>query len=218
MKGEIFLSTIYLGGLFSFFSPCIFPILPVYISVLSKEGKFCITKTLAFVFGLSISFVLLGFSFGIIGEILTGDLFRKICGVLVVFFGIVELELIDIKALERTKLLTFESKNSKGILSSFLLGFSFSLGWTPCVGPILASILFMSSSSGNTLYSMWILLIYVLGLATPFIIFSIFWKYLREYIKGHDLSKCLLIIKKIGGVLLVIMGLLLYFDKLTILI
>ena len=216
MNNDLFLGSIYLGGLISFFSPCIFPIIPVYISILSENGKLCIGKTITFILGLSTSFILLGFSVGIIGEFLTGNFFRIFSGLMVIGFGIFQLEIVKIPFLEKTKLLNLETKNTTGLLSSFLLGFSFILGWTPCIVPILASILFVSSTSGDTLYSIWILLIYVLGLATPFVIFAIFWKYLRKFLKSHDLSKYLYIIKKIGGVLLIIMGILLVLNKLNI--
>lgn len=216
MGDNLFLGSIYLGGVISFFSPCIFPIIPVYISILSENGKVCIGKTITFVLGLSTSFILLGFSVGVIGEFLTGDIFRIFSGIMVICFGIYQLGVFKISILEKTKLLNFENENKNGLLSSFLLGFSFSLGWTPCIGPILASILFISSTSGNFLYSIWILLIYVFGLATPFIGFAIFWKHLRKFLKKHNLNRYLEIIKKFGGILLIVMGTLLILNKLNI--
>lgn len=216
MNNDLFLGSVYFGGLISFFSPCIFPIIPVYISILSENGKLCIGKTITFILGLSTSFILLGFSVGVIGEFLTGDFFRIFSGIMVICFGIFQLEFIKIPVLEKTKLLNFERENSNGLLSSFLLGFSFSLGWTPCIGPILASILFVSSTSGDILYSIWILLIYVLGLATPFLVFAIFWKYVRKFLKAHDFNKYLYNIKKLGGILLIVMGILLVLNKLNI--
>ena len=141
---DLFIGGGYFAGLLSFFSPCIVPLLPVYIGMLSRGGKNSILKTIVFVLGLSMSFVLLGFGAGIIGEILMSNLFRIISGVLVIFFGVVQMDIIKIPLLERTKLINLEIAEKKGIIGTFFLGFTFSLGWTPCVGPILTSILFIS--------------------------------------------------------------------------
>lgn len=218
MEKELFIGSVYLGGLLSFFSPCIFPLLPVYIGMLSNSGQRSILKTLTFVIGLSVSFVLLGFGAGIIGQILTSNLFRIISGFMVIIFGLFQMELIEISFFQRTKLLELKESNSKGILGTFLLGFTFSLGWTPCVGPILASILFVSSGGGSGLYGALLMFIYVLGLATPFVIFSLFWKHLKNKIYLNKLKNNLNFIKKLGGFLIVIMGLLLITNKLNIFI
>ena len=173
LNTELFIGAVYLAGLLSFFSPCIFPLLPVYIGMLSTGGKKSIVKTLVFVIGLSTSFVLLGFGAGSIGSFLTSQTFRIISGVIVIIFGIIQMEIIKIPFLERTKLVDIKGKENDSIGGAFLLGFTFSLGWTPCVGPILASILFISSGGGNPYYGALMMLIYVLGLATPFVILSL---------------------------------------------
>lgn len=211
---ELFIGAVYLAGLLSFFSPCIFPLLPVYIGMLSTGRKKSILKTLVFVLGLSTSFVLLGFGAGTIGSILTSRSFRIISGIIIIIFGIIQMELIRIPILERTKLVDIKGKEQDGIWGAFLLGFTFSLGWTPCVGPILASILFISSGGGNPLHGALMMLVYVLGLATPFLILSLSSKYLLEKISG--IKKHLNLVKKIGGLLIIVMGILLLMDKLNI--
>ena len=214
LNTELFIGAVYVAGLLSFFSPCIFPLLPVYIGMLSTSGKKSIIKTVVFVIGLSTSFVLLGFGAGSIGSFLMSKTFRVISGVIVIIFGIIQMEIVKIPFLERTKLVDIKGKENDSIWGAFLLGFTFSLGWTPCVGPILASILFISSGGGNPYYGVLMMFIYVLGLATPFVILSLSSKYVLA--KVSAIKKHLGIIKKIGGLLIIIMGILLLTDKLSI--
>lgn len=214
LNTELFIGAVYVAGLLSFFSPCIFPLLPVYIGMLSTSGKKSIIKTVVFVIGLSTSFVLLGFGAGSIGSFLMSKTFRVISGVIVIIFGIIQMEIVKIPFLERTKLVDIKGKENDSIWRAFLLGFTFSLGWTPCVGPILASILFISSGGGNPYYGVLMMFIYVLGLATPFVILSLSSKYVLA--KVSAIKKHLGIMKKIGGLLIIIMGILLLTDKLSI--
>lgn len=214
LNTELFIGAVYVAGLLSFFSPCIFPLLPVYIGMLSTSGKKSIIKTVVFVIGLSTSFVLLGFGAGSIGSFLISKTFRIISGVVVIIFGIIQMEILKIPFLERTKLVDIKGKENDSIWGAFLLGFTFSLGWTPCVGPILASILFISSGGGNPYYGALMMFIYVLGLATPFVILSLSSKYVLT--KVSAIKKHLGIMKKIGGLLIIIMGILLLTDKLSI--
>ena len=214
LNTELFIGAVYVAGLLSFFSPCIFPLLPVYIGMLSTSGKKSIIKTVVFVIGLSTSFVLLGFGAGSIGSFLMSKTFRVISGVVVIIFGIIQMEIVKIPFLERTKLVDIKGKENDSIWGAFLLGFTFSLGWTPCVGPILASILFISSGGGNPYYGVLMMFIYVLGLATPFVILSLSSKYVLA--KVSAIKKHLGIMKKIGGLLIIIMGILLLTDKLSI--
>lgn len=214
ITNELFIGVVYFAGLLSFFSPCIFPLLPVYIGMLSRGGERSILKTLVFVLGLSMSFVLLGFGAGIIGEILMSDTFRIISGILVICFGVIQMDIIKIPLLERTKLINLEVAEKDGFIGTFLLGFTFSLGWTPCIGPILTSILFISSGGGSPIYGATMMSIYVLGLATPFVVFSYSYKYLEKKLIG--IRKHLNLLKKLGGALIVGMGILLLTDNLNL--
>lgn len=209
---KLFIGAVYSAGLFSFFSPCIFPLLPVYLGILSTGGKRSITKTILFVFGLSISFVILGFGAGIIGSILISDPFRIASALIIIIFGIIQTGIIKIPILERTKLINVEI--SESLWGAFLLGFTFSLGWTPCIGPILTSILFISSGGGDPIYGATMMFIYVLGLATPFVVLSFSSKYFLN--KVSKVKSYLGILKKIGGVLLILMGILLLTNNLNI--
>ena len=127
--------------------------------------------------------------------------------------GLFQMEILKLKFLEKTKIMNYEGEN-QSIFSTFLLGLTFSLGWTPCVGPILASILILASSSGDTTNSVMLMFIYLLGMATPFVIFSLASKALFK--KMSFIKKYLPAIKKVGGFLIIIMGLLLIFNKLNI--
>ncbi len=216
LSGELFIGGVYMAGLLSFFSPCIFPLLPVYIGMLSSGGKKSIPKTLIFVLGLSTSFIILGFGAGSIGTFLVSPTFRIISGVVVIIFGILQLDIIKIPFLERSKLLDLKKKEEDSLVGAFLLGFTFSLGWTPCIGPILASILLVSGEGGNPIYGALLMFVYVIGLATPFTIFSIFSENLSK--KMSIFKKHLVTFKRVGGVLIIIMGILLLTNRLNIFI
>lgn len=210
---ELLKSSIYIAGLLSFFSPCIFPILPVYLSILSNGEKKSLSKTLMFVLGLSVTFLILGFGIGLIGELFFNEKIRVFAGVIVILLGLFQMDLIRVKFLEKTKILNYKAKNNT-VFTAFILGLTFSLGWTPCISPILASILFVSASSEDTVKSLCMMLIYIAGLATPFLVFSLISKVLFEKVKF--IRKYLGILKKIGGLLIIIMGIFLIFNKLNI--
>lgn len=107
---EIAYSTAYLAGVASFFSPCIFPIIPVYISILSNGEKKSISKTLAFVLGLSVTYIVLGFGAGVIGDLFLNNKVRIIGGIIVVILGLFQMEILKLKFLEKLKLLTMREK------------------------------------------------------------------------------------------------------------
>ncbi len=212
---EVAYSTAYIAGLLSFFSPCIFPIIPVYISILSNGEKKSVTKTLAFVFGLSITYIVLGFGADYVRDVFFNDKVRIIGGILVIILGLFQMDILKLKFLEKTKMMNYEGQE-QSIISTFILGVTFSFGWTPCVGPILASILVLASSSGDTVNSVGVMFSYLLGMATPFVIFSLASKTLFK--KMSFIKKYLPVIKKVGGFLIIIMGLLLIFNKLNVLL
>ena len=212
---EVAYSTAYIAGLLSFFSPCIFPIIPVYISILSNGEKKSVSKTLAFVFGLSITYIVLGFGADYVRDVFFNDKVRIIGGILVIILGLFQVDILNLKFLEKTKMMNYEGQD-QSIISTFILGVTFSFGWTPCVGPILASILVLASSSGDTVNSVGVMFSYLLGMATPFVIFSLASKTLFK--KMSFIKKYLPVIKKVGGFLIIIMGLLLIFNKLNVLL
>ncbi|MCJ7688353.1 MAG: cytochrome c biogenesis CcdA family protein [Clostridiaceae bacterium] len=228
LSNDIFMSTVFVAGIFSFFSPCLVPLLPVYISIfagdqsnekyIKKIGRLSINliviaKTLVFVGGISTSFIILGFGAGSLGTAINSKWFITLCGLLVIFLGIHQTGLVHFKFLDRERRLVLKTNNN-GILSIFLLGFSFSFGWTPCIGPILAAVLGISATGGQALYGVWLMVIYSLGLMIPFLIIAIFSDGLLRHVK--KLNKHLGKIKIAGGIIIILMGSLLMNNSLNI--
>ncbi|MBC8060838.1 MAG: sulfite exporter TauE/SafE family protein [Clostridiaceae bacterium] len=226
VSDQVFISTVFLAGILSFFAPCIVPLLPVYISIFAGEqsekhnlklGKLkinllIVAKTLVFVGGISISFILLGFGAGSLGTIINSKTFLTVCGFIVVILGIHQTGLIHFTILDRDK--RIRVKNTNGVLGTFLLGFSFSFGWSPCIGPLLGAVLGISATKGQALYGGWLMFIYSLGLMIPFLVVAIFSDLLLRQVK--KLNRHLEKIKIAGGIIIILMGLLLMNNSLNI--
>ena len=208
---QLLIGTVFLAGLASFLSPCIFPIIPIYFGILAKGGR-KILNTFLFIAGLSLTFVSLGFSFGFLGNLFFNDNVRIIAGIIVIILGIHQLGIIKLNFLERTKVVEVKTEGKSASFEAFFLGLTFSLGWTPCIGPILASVLALSGDEGSALYGAAMMLVYVLGLATPFVLFSLFSQELLKRTKA--LNKHLGKFKIIGGLLIIVMGILLITNNL----
>ena len=208
---QLLIGTVFLAGLASFLSPCIFPIIPIYFGILAKGGR-KILNTFLFIAGLSLTFVSLGFSFGFLGNLFFNDNVRIIAGIIVIILGIHQLGIIKLNFLERTKVVEVKTEGKSASFEAFFLGLTFSLGWTPCIGPILASVLALSGDEGSALYGAGMMLVYVLGLATPFVLFSLFSQELLKRTKA--LNKHLGKFKLVGGLLIIVMGILLITNNL----
>lgn len=225
---QLLFSTVFFAGIVSFLSPCILPLLPVYLSILSTSetntkwilpNKFSINlillaKTIVFVFGLSTSFVLLGFGAGYLGSLLYADWVLPVCGLIVILLGLHQMGLFQSKILNREKKVTFKRSEKRDLFGAYLLGFTFSIGWTPCIGPILGAVLGLSASEGYATYGAFLMLIYSLGLLIPFLLMAIFSDFLLQRLKKvhPHLEK----IKIAGGILIVIMGIILMTNNLNI--
>ncbi|MBC7958376.1 MAG: sulfite exporter TauE/SafE family protein [Vallitaleaceae bacterium] len=235
MIGEqVLMSTVFVAGLLSFFAPCILPLLPVYVSVLSTNeyrplqeprwitigrlriNPLLIFKTIVFVLGLSTAFILLGFGAGALGATINTNWFIRICGIVVILLGLHQMGLFQLKFLEREKKIHFKRSSKNDILGTFLLGFTFSFGWTPCIGPILGAVLGISASEGQAAYGAFLMFVYALGLLIPFLILSIFADLLLQHVK--KLNQHMKKIRIIGGILIVIMGFLLMTNNLNLLV
>lgn len=234
MVGDhLFLFGVFSAGLLSFFSPCILPLLPVYVAYLSGTGangvngantgtsdsgsirfrRVLILRTLLFVLGLSTVFIFLGFGSGTIGTVLTSSRFIAVCGAIVVLFGIYQTGWIKLSLLERERKVSSNRIDKGGYIGAFLLGLTFSFGWTPCIGPVLAAILSIAAGEGSPAYGGFLMLIYSLGLAIPFLLMSVFSDFILARIRR--LYKFMGIIKVISGCILIFMGILLMTDRLN---
>ncbi len=212
---------VFIAGIVSFFSPCILPVIPVFISTLLTSaddkpimiGKLrlnlkALLRVTMFVLGLSASFVILGFAFGSIGMLISRyqNIILLVSGIIVILFGIYQTGIIKIPFLMKEKKVEAK-KHREGILGSFILGFTFSLGWTPCVGPILGAVLAMTAGQGSAVIGGLYMAVYSLGLLIPFLVFTIFSDLLLSRIRG--IYKYMNIIKIVGGLILIAMGVLL---------
>lgn len=228
MAGDhIVLFGVFTAGLFSFFAPCILPLVPVYLAYLSGTGAntgtsdagsfrlrpVLIVRTLLFVLGLSTVFISLGFGTGTIGSILVSSRFIAVCGAFVVLFGLYQTGWIRLSWLERERKISSDRIGKGGYLGAFLLGLTFSFGWTPCIGPVLAAILGIAAGEGSPAYGGFLMLIYTLGLAIPFLLMSVFSDFIL--LRVRRLYKFMRIIKAVSGCVLILMGMMLMTDRLN---
>lgn len=210
------------AGLLSFLSPCVLPLVPAYITYITgstvaelSSGKarlHTIHKSLGFVLGFSLVFIAMGASITSIGKLFISnmDIFRKIGGALIVVFGIHITGIFRIKTLYYEKRLIPFEKLGKNI-SSVFIGMAFAAGWTPCVGPILASILIYAGSMETISMGILLLTAYSLGLAVPFVLTAYAIGSFSEYFK--KISRHLNAISVASGVLLILMGILIFTNK-----
>ena len=219
----------FLAGIVSFLSPCVLPLIPGYVSMLSGESIEVLkddssgglvgrifANSVAFVIGFSVVFIALGASATAVGKFLMSQrtAFNLIAGVLVIVFGLHLTGLIRIPFLYRdTRMNTGAPK--RGAVGSFLLGFAFAFGWTPCIGPILAAILAVAATRGTVFQGMFLLAVYSAGLAIPFLLTGLG---VSQFLKFYGrFRKHLHAVEVASGVLLIGIGLLMAFNKLTVL-
>ena len=200
----------FLEGIITFISPCLLPMLPIYISYFAGGGdrttKKTLTNALGFVLGFTLLFTAMGALAGTLGSFLTRyqTWVNLIGGLIVILFGLNYMGLLKLnlfKGLNRSM-----KKGEMGFLSAFVFGIVFSVGWTPCVGAFLGSALMLASQQGHALEGMAMLLCYSLGMGIPFLISAVLIDKLKSafnWIKAHYG-----IINKVCGALLVLVGIL----------
>ena len=228
MNPIIFSLTVFLAGILSFFSPCVFPLLPVYIGILlgSDQEKAIrlfgkkirwhgLLKTLCFIAGISVIFLLIGFGAGLLGQVIYTPWFRYLMGALIIILGLHQMEVFQFHFLEKQKTMDFGANKQKNeLFSAFLLGLGFSFGWTPCIGPVLGSVLALAASDGqDALMGAVYLLVYTLGMALPFLLLALASSLVLPYF--NRLKTHLLLLKKIGGAIIILMGILLLLGQLN---
>lgn len=219
------LSIAFFAGFISFISPCVLPLIPGYVSFIcgttlneldNKSKNFILKKSIFFSLGFSLVFISLGATATFIGNFLLQN--SKILsigsGVIIIFFGIYLLEIIKINFLNKS-FGNFNIKYSNNFLFPFIVGVGFGFGWTPCIGPILGSILAFASMEDSIYKGILLLSLYSLGLAIPFVLSSLLIK--KFLIFSKSTKKYLMIIKKISGIVLIVTGILIVTGKLQIL-
>ena len=214
-------AAVFAQGLLSFFSPCVLPLLPLYLGYLSggvsageesaarKRGR-TFLNTVCFVLGISFAIFLLGLGMSLVGSFFGGNrlLFARIGGVIVILFGLYQLGVFGGSALlSGEKRLPLQlDKMAMSPWTALLMGFVFSFAWTPCVGPALSGVLLMAASTSSRAAGYSLLGLYTLGFCIPFLALGLFTTSLLDFLKRHrDITRYS---AKIGGVLLLLMGVL----------
>lgn len=206
---------LFAEGLLSFLSPCVLPILPIYIGLLAggaegKEGeRNVLVNTLSFVVGIAVTFFLLGFASSLLSRVLQANaqVLQIISGLLIILMGILQLGWFNIPMLERefsAKNKVYQAGKQVTPFLAFLMGFTFSFSWTPCIGPILASVFIYASSQEGWLSGI-LLLVYCLGFILPFIFVAFFSQKMLAFFKNN--RHYLAWTKRISGYLLLLIGL-----------
>jgi cytochrome c-type biogenesis protein len=210
------------AGILSFFSPCVLPLVPSFLIYISgttvndyselssgQHRKNIVYHSIAFIFGFSLVFIALGLSSSLfLGNILSAyqSWIMTIGGVLLIVMGLNMLNIIKIPFLNQEKMIHLKQKRV-GLIGSFVVGVAFSLGWTPCIGPVLSSILLIAATSKSVTSGIYLLGLYSLGLAIPFFIAALLVARLMDFMQrwGHIVKYT----SRVLGVLLIIVGLLL---------
>ncbi len=218
--------TAFLAGLISFLSPCVLPLVPGYISLISglsveqlqdsEQAKLgpVLASSLAFVLGFSFVFVALGASASAVGKFLLVNkpLLYKIAGVIIILFGLHLIGLLKISYLYREK--RFQGTPRRmGWLGAFVIGLAFAFGWTPCIGPILGTVLTLAATKEKVSEGINLLAVYSAGLGVPFLLTTLgingflrFYGRFRRHLRAVEIF---------AGILLLAVGLLIFFNRLT---
>lgn len=209
---------IFAEGFLAFLSPCILPMIPIYLLYLGgsegepKSWSRLVINTLGFVVGFSLVFVTLGATASALGSLVAEHrvLLQRIGGIVVIIFGLNYLGVLKVGFLNRSRSFRAQTRDLK-FFSSLLFGTAFSLGWTPCLGAFLGTALLLASNA-NTLYQgMGLLLTFSLGLGIPFILTALLWSKLQGTF--GFIRRNLHVIQVVSGIILIIVGLLMLFDR-----
>jgi cytochrome c-type biogenesis protein len=226
---QISLIAAFTAGLLSFVSPCVLPLVPSYISYITglsldqladaaERERFraaIIVNSLLFIAGFSCVFIAFGASASLIGQVLITyqEHLRKVGGLLIIVFGLYLLGILKLNFLQTEKRLHFKSRPA-GYLGSFLVGVAFAAGWTPCVGPVLGTILLYASTTDALTDGITLLTSYSLGLGVPLFVTALgvdrflgYFKQIKAYLWG---------VTAVSGAFLVVVGVMIYANSLTL--
>jgi cytochrome c-type biogenesis protein len=233
MITDIFIISAFIAGFITFLAPCTLPLVPSYLGFISgvdfgelkdlKKAREIKKKIffngLFFIVGFSLIFVLFGSLVGFLGQTLIfyKSILTRIGGFFVILFGLFMLNILKLPILQKERKIKLPKFLKIGKLStSFLIGMAFGLGWTPCVGPVLGSILLLASTSASVLQGAFLLLVFSFGLSVPFLLIALIFSKATEYIS--KISKYLKIISVIGGIFLIFLGILLITNNFSFLL
>ncbi len=211
---------VFIEGIISFFSPCVIPLIPVYMGYLAGNGKKVhedgtiiydrkkvFLHTMFFALGISFAFFILGMSFTALGSFFSNNklLFTRIGGILIVILGLFQLGIFDFSFLQRERKIHMKLDEKKmNPIMALLMGFTFSFAWTPCIGPALSSVLIMASGATTSLEGNLLVLVYAVGFLIPFLLLGLFTTQVLNFLKSKQ--KLLKYTIKVGGIILIIMG------------
>ena len=208
------------AGLISFLSPCVLPLIPGYISYISGQSlqeilnkkKINFFPLILFCLGFSTVFVLLGASASFLGQTLlqNSEVLRILAGIVIIIFSLQLIGIINIPYLNFEK--RFDAKESRNIFFPYVIGVAFGFGWTPCIGPILGSILALASIEETLTRAVILLILYSLGLAIPFVLSGYLIQ--RFLLFSKNFRKNINLISKIGGIILLVTGILILTNQL----
>lgn len=217
---EIFVA--FGAGLLSFLSPCVLPLIPGYISYVSGQSLQEVIKSkkinpfplILFCCGFSTVFIIFGASASLLGQLFlkNSETLRVLAGVIIVIFSLQLIGIINIPYLNFEK--RFDARDSKNVFFPYIIGLAFGFGWTPCIGPILGSILALASIEDTLARAILLLIFYSLGLALPFILSGYLIQ--RFLLLSKNFKRNMNLISKIGGIILLITGILILTNQLQV--
>ena len=217
---EIFVA--FGAGLLSFLSPCVLPLIPGYISYVSGQSLQEVIKSkkinpfplILFCCGFSTVFIIFGASASLLGQLFlqNSEMLRILAGVIIVIFSFQLIGIINIPYLNFEK--RFDARESKNVFFPYIIGLAFGFGWTPCIGPILGSILALASIEDTLARAILLLIFYSLGLALPFILSGYLIQ--RFLLLSKNFKRNMNLISKIGGIILLITGVLILTNQLQV--
>lgn len=220
LTGHVSFILVFMEGILSFFSPCVIPLIPVYMGYLAGSGKKVnedgiiqydrskvFFNTVFFAIGISFAFFILGMSFTALGSFFSHNknLFTKIGGILIIVLGLFQLGILELPFLQRERKIQLSLGDKKvNPILALIMGFTFSFAWTPCIGPALSSVLIMASGASTAFKGNMLVFVYALGFLIPFLILGLFTSQALNFLRSKQ--KLLKYTIKLGGVILILMG------------
>jgi len=231
MGGDISMVAAFVGGVISFISPCVLPLVPAYIAFTSgvsidemrnsKDRKKVLKKTVAssltFIFGFSLVFILLGATATALGQLVASKInaLSKVAGVVVIILGLHLLGLFKLSFLDYERKFHVTGGKKPSLLSSFLIGLAFAFGWTPCIGPILGTILFLAGGQDTLWKGIALLSVYSAGLGLPFLLTAIGTSAFMDFF--NKIKRYFRLVEMLSGVFLILVGFLIFTNQFTLL-